>query len=201
MSTIATNSQAEPKRKEDVRAQILRSALLVLHRLGARSFTLDAVAREAGVSKGGLIHYFPNREALIAGMFKHVHARFEESFQRFLAEEPQEPGRRTRAYIRANFQVMEEGSTPYVLSLFELMAVEPAVLQSLKTRDRDVQAILANDGLNPAYSAVLTSSCDACWLGVSFGFMPLKSRRLRSMREQLLAMTREPYAQWVGSDE
>jgi AcrR family transcriptional regulator len=40
--------------------------LLVEH--GERETTLDAVARAAGVSKGGLIYHFGSREALIDGL-------------------------------------------------------------------------------------------------------------------------------------
>lgn len=35
---------------------------------GERGATLDAVARDAGVSKGGLIYHFPSREALVVGL-------------------------------------------------------------------------------------------------------------------------------------
>ena len=40
--------------------------LLIEH--GERETTLDAVARAAGVSKGGLIYHFGSREALIEGL-------------------------------------------------------------------------------------------------------------------------------------
>ena len=36
---------------------------------GERSATLDTVAKRAGVSKGGLLYHFPNKEALIAATF------------------------------------------------------------------------------------------------------------------------------------
>lgn len=42
------------------------SRLLVAH--GERSATLDAVAAEAGVSKGGLLYHFKSREALVTGL-------------------------------------------------------------------------------------------------------------------------------------
>lgn len=35
---------------------------------GSRSATLDAVAEEAGVSKGGLLYHFPSRDDLVVGM-------------------------------------------------------------------------------------------------------------------------------------
>lgn len=37
---------------------------------GAANLTLDAVAHEAGVSKGGLLYHFPSKTALLAGMVR-----------------------------------------------------------------------------------------------------------------------------------
>ena len=42
---------------------------------GERAATLDAVAREAGVSKGGLIYHFPSRDAMVEGLLDRMHAR------------------------------------------------------------------------------------------------------------------------------
>jgi len=183
--------------RRDARTQLLETAIAVLHRVGARAFTMDAVAREAGVSKGGLIHHFPNREALIEGMFELVHARFEDRFEKALQEEPEGSGRRTRAYIRSNFQVVEEGHRPYVLSLVELMAVEPDLLvKSFKDKDCDFHQMIEDDGLDPAYATVLTSSSDAFWLGHVLGFVPMDSERTLQMQEQLIAMTRPPFAKY-----
>jgi AcrR family transcriptional regulator len=46
--------------------------LLIEH--GERETTLDAVARAAGVSKGGLIYHFGSREALIDGLLARLEA-------------------------------------------------------------------------------------------------------------------------------
>lgn len=42
---------------------------------GERAATLEAVAREAGVSKGGLIYHFPSREAMVEGLLDRLRAR------------------------------------------------------------------------------------------------------------------------------
>ncbi|GAA1765524.1 TetR/AcrR family transcriptional regulator [Agromyces humatus] len=40
---------------------------------GERAATLDATARAAGVSKGGLLYHFGSRHALIAGLIERLH--------------------------------------------------------------------------------------------------------------------------------
>ena len=50
------------------RERILDTFESILNTDGERAATLDAVAAKAGVSKGGLLYHFPNREALITGL-------------------------------------------------------------------------------------------------------------------------------------
>jgi AcrR family transcriptional regulator len=50
------------------RARLLEAAERLVAESGAAHLTLDAVASAAGVSKGGLLYHFPNKEALLAAM-------------------------------------------------------------------------------------------------------------------------------------
>ncbi|MCD0167012.1 TetR/AcrR family transcriptional regulator, partial [Deinococcus sp. 12RED42] len=52
------------RQPELTRAALLAAASTVLREQGA-SLSLDAVARAAGVSKGGLLHHYPTRDALL----------------------------------------------------------------------------------------------------------------------------------------
>lgn len=47
---------------------ILDAADTVLLRKGARGLTIDAVAAEAGLSKGGVLHHFASKDALVAAL-------------------------------------------------------------------------------------------------------------------------------------
>ena len=50
------------------RDRILDAFEALLVGQGSRAATLDAVAEEAGVSKGGLLYHFPSRDDLVEGM-------------------------------------------------------------------------------------------------------------------------------------
>ncbi len=57
---------ARRERKRDrSREEILDAARIVLLRSGVASMTLDAVAKEVGVSKTALYYYFPSKDALL----------------------------------------------------------------------------------------------------------------------------------------
>lgn len=55
----------QQRRRDRSREDILEAARVVLLRDGIAAVTLDAVAREAGMSKTGLYYYFASKEALV----------------------------------------------------------------------------------------------------------------------------------------
>jgi AcrR family transcriptional regulator len=50
------------------RRELLDAAVAVIRRDGAQALPLDAVAAEAGVSKGGVLYHFGSKRALIDGL-------------------------------------------------------------------------------------------------------------------------------------
>ena len=57
------------------REKVLDAFETVLLAEGERGATLDATAREAGVSKGGLLYHFASKEALVAGLLERMKQR------------------------------------------------------------------------------------------------------------------------------
>ena len=53
------------RRREQTREEILDAARQVLLRKGFGATTLEAVAREVGVTKPALYYYFPSKDALL----------------------------------------------------------------------------------------------------------------------------------------
>ncbi|OFI39264.1 TetR family transcriptional regulator [Arthrobacter sp. SW1] len=59
-------------RKPVARDAVLDAFEALLIEVGERAATLDAVAKRAGVSKGGLLYHFPNKEAMIAALLERL---------------------------------------------------------------------------------------------------------------------------------
>lgn len=57
------------------KAEILHHAVSVLRR--GESLTLDAVAREAGLTKPGVVHHFPTKEKLVVSVVEFITDRWE----------------------------------------------------------------------------------------------------------------------------
>lgn len=56
----------------------MQAAGRVIRRAGSTGLTIDAVAAEAGLSKGGVLHHFASKDALIAAMVSHQLGRMQE---------------------------------------------------------------------------------------------------------------------------
>src|SRR5437764_4553603 len=95
---------------EETRTRLLDAAGRVVVDQGVDALTLDAVAHGAGVSKGGLLHHFASKEALLGALIEHAFATYEIVIEQALdpAEEVGTPGRWTRAYIRSSFDTDEQ---------------------------------------------------------------------------------------------
>ncbi|TVQ55971.1 MAG: TetR/AcrR family transcriptional regulator [Rhodobacteraceae bacterium] len=68
---------APPRRARNAAGDILDAAHRVVARDGAGRLTLDAVAREVGMTKGGVLYNFPSKTALLAAMLTRMLERFE----------------------------------------------------------------------------------------------------------------------------
>lgn len=82
----AMNMEAQHRKKDPVRLhrQLLESAAMIAGRDGIAALSLNAVAREAGVSKGGLLHHFPNKQALIFALFARLLAIMEKAISELM---------------------------------------------------------------------------------------------------------------------
>ena len=81
---------------------LLDAAERVVLRNGAHNLTIDAVAREAGVSKGGVLYTFETKDALIDAMMRRVVADYERMVGEYLAKTADTPRNRLLAHVDAN---------------------------------------------------------------------------------------------------
>lgn len=83
------------------RAQILRGAIDTIVELGWAQSSLVRIGERIGASKGAILHYFRDKDALVGALVLEVHSRVAEAVAHAVAAEDTAAGR-IRAYIRAN---------------------------------------------------------------------------------------------------
>lgn len=177
------------KQPARVRQQVLDVAARISGERGMTHLTLDAVARAAGITKGGLLHHFPNKQALLEGLCDALLEALDTQIAAVMEQDPDPVGRFSRAYLEiiSTYQAGEDARRASVLY--------PAVFAeaSLRDRWRDwlEEKFRQNARTDSALSAwIVRLAADGLWLSDSVGDpQSLRARRPAVMAE-LIAMTR-----------
>lgn len=103
------NAYKRKKQPEVVRRALLDQAARITLEQGLSKVTFQAVADAVGVTKGGVMHHFTTKNALILEVFHDAMAKFEAEVNQAMAEDPVRYGSFTRAYINATISLGEKG--------------------------------------------------------------------------------------------
>lgn len=174
------------------RESILAAAVRVALRDGALGLTLDAVAREAGVSKGGLLYHFAGKDALLAGMIEHFMRLLDEDARKRHDADPQPQGAWLRAYIDSSFAspgadgLDASEARKLWVSLLAAVAINSDLLAPLRDSYRVISERLAAEGA-PLDQLILWLAADGLWIWDILGVLPLDT----NLRDQLIARLRQ----------
>ncbi|MCE1254760.1 MAG: TetR/AcrR family transcriptional regulator [Anaerolineae bacterium] len=172
----------------ETRARIILAAIEIVVNKGAACLTLDAVAAAAGVSKGGLLHHFPTKEALLHGIDDRALQLWEERLACELAREAEgKPGRWSRAYIRASFDHLPE-EAQVLQALARIIGVYPALLDRWRATYQQTCSYMIQDGLPEGRAVTIQVACDGLWLSEILGLPIISVEQRAAMRADLLRL-------------
>jgi AcrR family transcriptional regulator len=148
------------------RRRLLEAAATVARRDGPRAVTLDAVAAEAGVSKGGLLYHFPTKDALVEALIEDWLDRFEEEI---------EQGAGDRGWARSYAQAIggrsaDERATD--IALMVAVASGPWELDEVSRRYAAWQKRVVEAAPDPVDATIVRLAADGLWLADLFGLAP-----------------------------
>lgn len=170
---------------ELTRVTLLDAAATVLKDLGA-GLSLDAVAKEAGISKGGLLHHFPSREALLNALalrlLEQFRGRVAAALEAELTAHGPQPGAWARAYIAASFDPRAEEEAIY--AVMQTLAVQADVLAAWQATETELMAAAEADGLPLGRAHAIRLACD----GLCLSHAP--AAYFDAVREELIRWTR-----------
>lgn len=160
------------KQTPSTRGELLSAANRLVEAQGVSRLTLDAVAREAGLSKGGLLYHFPSKDALISGMIEQLLDAFDVALAAQLAaDDGPASGRWLRAFVRASF-ADDAALLNDKAGLLAAVANNPALLDPMRQRAAAWQRQAENDGLDPALGTLVRLATDGLWFVQLMGFAP-----------------------------
>jgi AcrR family transcriptional regulator len=175
--------------KSDTRQKILRAAAQIINTKGVLALTLDAVAKEAKISKGGLLYHFPSKEALMKGMNDFVMLTFFHDLERVANEDPCHEGKWTRAYTNITFNLLDN-EFDMNLAFLSAIATNPDLVKSMAKDLKVLQNYIENDQINPIISTVIRLAVDGMYYNQLYG-LNLKDEVRDQVLSYLLSLTRE----------
>jgi AcrR family transcriptional regulator len=175
-----------------VRERLLDAAEKVVARDGVANLTLDAVAREGGVSKGGLLYHFPSKSALITSVVERLAVQCDADHANAIAAAGEGPGAFTRAYLAARSEPLAPEAEPIHTALLAAAGTDSQYLEPFRKRLAQWQARLESDGIDPVTATIVRLAIDGLCLGALLR-VPVPTGELRNkVVDRLRAMTHSP---------
>jgi AcrR family transcriptional regulator len=164
--------------------RLLDAAVAVVRRDGAQALTLDAVAAEAGVSKGGLLYHFRSKRDLIDALV----GRWLDGWQAEIDADESGDGF-VAAFVRAS-QLEDAGQAVRAdeTALLAALVGQPEVLAAARDRYASWQDRVEREGGDPVDATVARLGADGLWLADLLGLAPPQGELRDAVLARLLAL-------------
>jgi len=173
----------------DVRNRILDAAERIVQQKGVAGLTLEAAARNAGVSKGGLLDHFASKEALLEALLGRLAGFIAQEFAACVAAQPEGPGRVARSMLEWGFgegdlacNERHQRAGAVFLAAFHH---DPALLAPMRAVIAEMRAAVAADGLPPGHGAAIMAAGDGLFMARLFSLYTPSAAELAEMRAAL----------------
>lgn len=162
------------------REAMLDAAEAVVVKHGAVRLTLDAVAKQANASKGGVMYHFPSKEALLQALVTRAIERSHAARENLQPASPA-PGQALRAYVRASVGD-PLGNDRVSAALLSVVASDPKLMAPVQAFFRKRLPAIA-DGVPFERAALIHLATEGLWLMDLFKLTPFnKTQRSRVVR-------------------
>ena len=175
-----------PSRSERSRKAALAAALTIIARDGPGRLTLDAIARESGLSKGGLMHQFRTKEAVLRALLEQQLAHFTEFTEEF---------RRKNAASLAQPELATQIATSHEIiaqqysvaqAMLAALASDPTLLVENRERDAERVEVIKAEATDPELAVLRWAAARGLALLSMLRLCPIPEAELDRLFERLL---------------
>ncbi|KGP71400.1 TetR/AcrR family transcriptional regulator [Pontibacillus yanchengensis] len=175
--------------RESKRHKILEAAALIVHNQGTDALTLDAVAKQAEVSKGGLLYHFSSKESLVKGLVEHMDTIYRENVEGYANADQEQTGKWTRALVNTMYKAGIENKE-ISAGMLAAQGINPQLLKPLQeTYSNWQEQIQQDEGIDEVQATILRLAVDGLWLSEIFGLGTLDDDLRKKVLERLLQHT------------
>lgn len=159
---------------------MLDAAETVVVKHGAVRLTLDAVAKQGKVSKGGVMYHFPSKEALLQALVTRAIERSHAARENLQPASPA-PGQVLRAYVRASVGD-PLGNDRVSAALLSVVASDPKLMAPVREFFRERLPAIGKD-VPFERAALIHLATEGLWLMDLFKLSPFtKTQRASIVR-------------------
>lgn len=148
------------KRARNAREEILDAAQHVAARDGAAHLTLDAVAREIGMTKGGVLYNFPTKANLLQGMLERMVDTFGEIVDERVAAAGPEVANPTLKAVLEAYAYLESIDSELFMAILAAAVNDPDLIEPVRELKNRLQAQVMADAADPALAMVVMVAID-----------------------------------------
>ncbi len=188
-ATVKEKGAGRARGKRVLKDEILKAAIALVEERGAGALTLDAVAKRAGVSKGGLIHHFNTKEALLTELIAGVTATFEkerrasvESLEKFGAETADMEVKLMKTYLERAFKGLGRDNNG-AMALFAVATHQPDLLQPIRDYFASREEEALQFSRSPLTVLMISLLADGLWLFDALGIPPFSEKVRKEIGE------------------
>lgn len=190
MSLAVNDTNAGAPSTESTRKRLLDAVGEAVAVAGATTFTLDAIAKRAGVSKGALLHHFPTKSVLIEEFVKDLLASFWEDVYRLACSDAEEYGRMTRAYANMVLSVYRSPAASRRWSgLMTAFVVNPSLMYMWRDSSNTYQRALENETYQSDSLMIARMAVDSYWSNQLFGVQSVTSEARAQLINGIIGLT------------
>ncbi|MCX5512182.1 TetR family transcriptional regulator [Kaistia algarum] len=190
-----------PTRSERSRNAAIQAALTIIARDGPNRLTLDAIARESGMSKGGLMHQFQSKDAVLKALMERQFEHFEAFSQEYLAG--LEPGTQD-SYLISQIAVLREatdGLDAVAFAILGAVASDPGLLAGFREIDSKRADLIRAETADPDVAMLRLVAAQGLLLTTLLGLSPLSVEDRERLFGRLLDSSQWPSSRSVSASD
>ncbi|WP_163970854.1 TetR/AcrR family transcriptional regulator [Oceanobacillus halotolerans] len=168
---------------------IMNAAAQIIHQDGILEMTLESVAKQADLSKGGLLYHFPSKEDLVKGLVDHQMQVYMENIKAGAENDTTNKGKWTRSFIQETFR-QSTSNKELDAGLLAAIAYDPNLLNPIQEAYQHWQQQIEEDELDPVKATILRLAVDGLWFSEIFGLAPLAKELKEEVLHELITLSK-----------
>jgi AcrR family transcriptional regulator len=180
----------KPRRRNNSRNAILDAAQRVAVEKGANKVSLDSVAKEAGLTKGGVLYNFSGKDALISGLLERLLKNYTPMTDANREELQGQENPTLRSIIRV-IQQLQQLDNNIPMAILAAAAENLELLQPLREEMALRHQQIRDEATDPDHASLLWAAGEGMMLLDMLNLLPFDKAKKSSLMDRLEKLAAE----------